>query len=867
MQIRGCYNTGTLTGISFGKVYLGGIAGKLEGGTIDSCYNWGTINATPCGVGHIRTVGGIAGCEEDHTDGTAISNCYNTGTINLDTSLMVSGKYIYLVGAISGGNNSDGNTMGYEDCFYLEGCIPSQDPSHSSYQWWNASYKANTLLYDTESVLARTDDELMNSQEVLDALGSSFQSNGSGYPLLTWQTGGSVPAPQSYAVSAAVSGGSAAVNAAKTAQEGSAVTFTVSDVEEGKQVKHVSVTDASGAAVSISENEGTYSFTMPARAVTITVVLENAVEDSADCYAVNLPAGLDTIWNISVSSTQYDEAEGTAAEGATVTIVVSKNEDALCTSFSGITVTTSDSGAVETAAANVKAKNGVTYYGEYTFTMDAFVADSADPINNGFPVLGWQLGAAEPIAVSTKYEGEFKYEYIENQKFSIGTFKLYAIYNNDSTAELKDYRVFIDDTEIDTSTYKFTQEDNGKTLMVTWTAQGIEVNQVAQTLAITPDALARLYCWYGSAKLGKYFTGETIDVSGITEVGYFMESGTSLHLRGEALQELVFVVKTADGTELPADAPLTMEYDGATLYMNYTYREKTIEYALGTLSVMESREQVNGYYELSTAEDIVWFASAVSAGKKDANGILLNDIDLTGVSPASMSDYTGTFDGNGKTLTVKSALFASISTGTVKNPTVTGTINGSGVGGIVSTINGAAAIMDCVSKVNITTTATYTGTIGGIVGTITSSASGAVITRCVNYGTMTLAYNYGTVAGGIAGKVDCADATISECINMASVSGAKYFNDTVGGIAGSSKGIVTDCYNLGAVSATQHSGDTVGGMVGSNSGTISNCYNLGTISSKVSPLGAIAGSNSGSVVNSYALTGTCASLTGSGSTD
>ncbi len=108
VDVDACYNSAEINGISFGKAYLGGIAGKSEGGTIRNCYNRGDLYDHHWSAGHIRAVGGIAGCEEGRADGTlAISNCYTTGKIELNTSNMTYGtNWIYEVGNISGGNST-----------------------------------------------------------------------------------------------------------------------------------------------------------------------------------------------------------------------------------------------------------------------------------------------------------------------------------------------------------------------------------------------------------------------------------------------------------------------------------------------------------------------------------------------------------------------------------------------------------------------------------------------------------------------------------------------------------------------------------------------------------------------------------------
>ncbi len=393
-----CYNTGTLRGISFGKVYLGGIAGKLGGGTISNCYNWGTISDTPWNQGHIRAVGGITGCEQDHTVGMAITNCYNAGTITLDTQYQVEGvNYIYMVGNISGGNSSTSyNTMTYKNCFYLQGSFAAL--SDSTYFWADV-YLEDPLIWETEYVTGCTEDEL-RSIEVLNALGVYFtaaegqdeegdagQGDGEGadgdasqgdgdasqtadgqdtdgdadqagdgegaegtessqasetsdvsekgFPVLYWQLGLPEPDSVSYSLNAEVLGGTATIGIAEEAAAGADVEFTISNIEAGLQIASVSALDAAGANIAVTETDGVYSFSMPARAVSITVLLENVVSEEAS-YAVKLPTLSSSIWSLDLTCNYLSDDLVTA--GATVFLYVEKSDDAATTFLDGVSV-------------------------------------------------------------------------------------------------------------------------------------------------------------------------------------------------------------------------------------------------------------------------------------------------------------------------------------------------------------------------------------------------------------------------------------------------------------------------------------------------------------------------------------------------
>lgn len=94
-------------------------------------------------------------------------------------------------------------------------------------------------------------------------------------------------------------------------------------------------------------------------------------------------------------------------------------------------------------------------------------------------------------------------------------------------------------------------------------------------------------------------------------------------------------------------------------------------------------EQVDGVYQIKTADELVWFQKQVTGGQTSINAALVADIDLSSVCNAELGNWTpipayaGTFDGNGHVVTnlyigsatvAKQGLFAELSAaGTVKN--------------------------------------------------------------------------------------------------------------------------------------------------------------------------------------------------------
>ena len=299
----------------------------------------------------------------------------------------------------------------------------------------------------------------------------------------------------------------------------------------------------------------------------------------------------------------------------------------------------------------------------------------------------------------------------------------------------------------------------------------------------------------------------------------------------------------------------------------------------------------DGKYYISTAEQLKEFAEKVNGGETTANAILTADIDLSSVCGEALDDgtswipigsisnkYTGTFDGNGKTISglyinskaTDQGLFGFVgSEGTVQNLTVSGSVSGgSYVGGVVGYNNGGT-VTGCI----FSGSGTVSGSdhVGGVVGWNSSDVN---VTNCYNIGSVsgsasyvggvvgynqsgssvTTCYNTGTVSGsdhvgGVVGS-NGSNGSIEKCHNTGKVSG-KY----VGGVVGSNRGTVENCYNTDSITVTGSDG-RVGGVVGHNyNGSVENCYNTGSVSGPDSGnsnrVGGVVGYNSGPVKNCY----------------
>ncbi len=171
-------------------------------------------------------------------------------------------------------------------------------------------------------------------------------------------------------------------------------------------------------------------------------------------------------------------------------------------------------------------------------------------------------------------------------------------------------------------------------------------------------------------------------------------------------------------------------------------------------------------------------------------------------------DFRGTFDGNGKTITLRLAAnmsyiapFKYTERACIKNLRVDGCVigagNGCSVGGIVGYARDSR-VENCVNCAEVRGTDEETG---GIVGL----SYGTIISECVNNGTVSGGYNVGGIVGWMTSS-----AKVRNALNNGSVSSAQrvgrivwYENSSV---------VLENCHSLGSVAAT--SSQYVGGITG-----------------------------------------------------
>ena len=265
------------------------------------------------------------------------------------------------------------------------------------------------------------------------------------------------------------------------------------------------------------------------------------------------------------------------------------------------------------------------------------------------------------------------------------------------------------------------------------------------------------------------------------------------------------------------------------------------------------RFQTGGEKNLS-ANAILTANIIVNTGVLDANKNLVSKSDLTEWKPigARWSSYTGTFDGQGYTISglyfnnptsSYVGLFGSIgANGKISNVGVLDSyFQFSELGGGVCGVN-YGTVRDCKNTGSVRGLAA----IGGVCGL---NEKGGIIENSFNEGTVSGTGDNVQQVGGVCGYNN---GTIKSCYNTASVSG----QNSVGGVCGlNSRGIITNCFNEGTVSGQTF----VGGVCGNGCGvTTTNCFNGGIVSgqSHVSGVCGYDYNYDGTLTNCYYLSDT-----------
>lgn len=287
----------------------------------------------------------------------------------------------------------------------------------------------------------------------------------------------------------------------------------------------------------------------------------------------------------------------------------------------------------------------------------------------------------------------------------------------------------------------------------------------------------------------------------------------------------------------------------AGLLLNENYGSIALAAELNNNSV--SSDSLVQTFEINSKDDFQDFAENCrkNSWSKNKNVILNCDINLGGSGFTGISSFSGSFNGNGHTISglyieagdEAVGLFRYLeANGEISDLTVSGTINSSDsrdyIGGIVGVNSGS--IINCNFEGNIT----GFNVAGGIAGL--NGGNGQII-ECINKGKITSQTNVGGIAGINRGTIT--DSSNNGNVNSDSswvdntdenensdysvIDQIRESGKNIGGIAGWSNGIIANSTNNGIVGYLK-SGENVGGIAGLQKGSIFYCVNKGKVYGK-----------------------------------
>ena len=228
-------------------------------------------------------------------------------------------------------------------------------------------------------------------------------------------------------------------------------------------------------------------------------------------------------------------------------------------------------------------------------------------------------------------------------------------------------------------------------------------------------------------------------------------------------------------------------------------------------------------------------AEAFAAMEPSGNYQLTEDITVTapyGNDITGFTGFTGTFDGNGHTVT----LDITASTAYV---------------GLFSKLAGGAVVRNVITAGSVT--ATGKKCVAGIAGYATDNVK---IENCKNTASITGNKNVGGILGEAYNNEESISVGIKNCANEGAVNGT---GSAVGGIVGKMEGqnSIIDCYNRGNITGFNNYAGIVGQSTGALVATIKNCYSVGAVTAYGASTNAgyalIGGGKNYALTNCYAI--------------
>ena len=222
---------------------------------------------------------------------------------------------------------------------------------------------------------------------------------------------------------------------------------------------------------------------------------------------------------------------------------------------------------------------------------------------------------------------------------------------------------------------------------------------------------------------------------------------------------------TRDGQKVTVTPNSDNTTGNVTLYSKSTEYYLFVDHVDVYYEPTELAPNAAGEYPISSKKDWELFCSTVNSGKTTFSGkkvILTNDITepvttMVGEAIYQNNVFSGTFDGQGHTLTVnlestenRCSPFRIVKGGTIQNLCVEGTIKCDNYsGGIIGATEGVVTLKNCNSAVDLSYIDPVSTVVGGLIGCVNSSSS-LNVEGCIFSGKMKLSQ---TDTGGMVGRI------------------------------------------------------------------------------------------------------------------
>ena len=781
--VTNCYNTGSVEGNSF----VGGLCGRNEFGTVTNCYNTGSVTGS-------NEVGGLCGMN----NGDTVTNCYNTGSVAGNNSVgglcgMNAGTVTncYNTGSVEGYSNVGGlcgdNYDTVTNCYYLTGTATggigygSGEATEKTAEQFASGEVAYLLGEGWGQTIGTDEYPVLGGEKVYQYSDGTYgntplQAGEDGFYLIS-------NADELRLFASMVNGGQTSINGKLTAD------ILLNDTTNWKNWE---TTAPANSWTPIGSGSQPFTGTLDGDGHSVSGIYINS---TADCQGFFGATNGSTIINLHTAQ-GYIRGNGSVggivgnAEGGSI-------ED--CTNGCTIASTGSSNG-------------GIVGYG-----MGVQITGCT---NNGPLVAGqYQNGGIAGTVENSTID-----QCVNNADITVNDHAGgIAGYNTNGTVSN-----CLNKGNVNTSNafYTYTAgivaNNRGKGSVVknclnlgTISGQGgTGCRQNSIVCATDAKGTPADNCY--SINTSGVSVGLADNSRDVTEEE--LESGIIANLLQGNQEELIW------GQTIGADNSPVL--GGPEVFI----------YGDGTCGNTPLQAGEDGFYLISTADELRLFASMVNGGQTSISAKLTADILLN--DTANWTSWNES--------TAPANTWTPI--GSYANP-FTGILDGDGhsVSGIY--INSEADDQGLVG---------YLGS-GGTLQNLGVKASyikggysvGGLCGR--NDGTVTNCYNTGKVTGNnqVGGLCGWNNATVTNCYNNGSVTGSDY----VGGVCGRNNATVTNCYNNGSVEGNY----SVGGLCGMNEfGTVTNCYNAGNVAGNSSVGGVCGYNNFGTVTNCYYLTGTTA---------